>query len=85
MELSDIPQTDQFLQPSDRILFYTDGITERENAAGEIYELPRLCSVLSRSHALPTDDLLQNVFQDVEAFAAGEEPQDDQPLLLVSV
>jgi len=85
MEMPDIPHSEQFLQSGDRILFYTDGITERENAAGEMYDLPRLCDALSRSHALPTDDLLRNIIQDVDAFAAGEEPQDDQTLLLVSI
>ena len=83
-ELSHIPRSQQVLQTGDRVLFYTDGITERENAAGEMYELPRLCEALSRSHALPAGELLQAVIQDVDAFAAGEEPHDDQTLLLVS-
>jgi serine phosphatase RsbU (regulator of sigma subunit) len=50
-----------------------------------MYELPRLCNLLSRSHERPSEDLLRGVILDVEAFAAGEEPHDDQTLLLVSV
>jgi len=50
-----------------------------------MYELPRLCNALSRSHEQSSRDLLRSVIQDVEAFAAVEEPHDDQTLLLVSV
>jgi serine phosphatase RsbU (regulator of sigma subunit) len=49
-----------------------------------MYELPRLGRALSRSHALSADGLLQAVIKDVDEFAAGEEPHDDQTLLLVS-
>lgn len=79
-----IPCCEHTLQPGDRVLFYTDGITERESTSGAMYELPRLCEALSRSHSLPSDQLLHAVIQDIEGFAAGEEPHDDQTLLLVS-
>jgi phosphoserine phosphatase RsbU/P len=85
MDMPAIPRSEQILQPGDRVLFYTDGITERENARSEMYELPRLCDVLSRSNGLSSENLLRSVIQDIEAFAAGEEAQDDQTLLLVSV
>jgi len=85
MDMPEIARSEQYLQPGDRVLFYTDGITERENSRGEMYELPRLCNALSRSHERTSEDLLRGVIQDVEAFAAGEEPHDDQTLLLVSV
>ena len=52
---------------------------------GTADELPRLCNALSRAHEQSSGDLLRSVIQDVDAFAAGEEPQDDQTLLLVSV
>ena len=83
-DLNEIPRSEQVLAPGDRVLFYTDGITERENSAGAMYELTRLCDVLGRSNALPSDKVLDAVIEDVETFAAGEEPHDDQTLLLVS-
>jgi sigma-B regulation protein RsbU (phosphoserine phosphatase) len=85
MDMPEIPRSEEILQPGDRVLFYTDGITERENSTGAMYELPRLCNALSRSHALPSENLIRAVIDDVDAFAAGEEPHDDQTLLLVSV
>jgi sigma-B regulation protein RsbU (phosphoserine phosphatase) len=83
-DIQEIPRCEEFLEPGDRVLFYTDGITERENAAEAMYELSRLCDALSRSNALPSDQLLDAVILDVDNFAAGEEPHDDQTLLLVS-
>jgi phosphoserine phosphatase RsbU/P len=85
MDMPEIPHSEQFLQPGDRVLFYTDGITERENSRGEMYELPRLCDALSRSHSRSSDELLRSIIQDIDAFASGEEPHDDQTLLLLSV
>ncbi len=85
MDMPEIARSEQFLRPGDRVLFYTDGITERENSRGEMFELPRLCNALARSHERTSEDLLRCVIQDIEAFAAGEEPHDDQTLLLVSV
>jgi sigma-B regulation protein RsbU (phosphoserine phosphatase) len=83
--MPEIPCSEQFPQPGDRVLFYTDGITERENSRGEMYELTRLCDALSRSTEQSSPDMLRSVIQDVETFAAGEEPRDDQTLLLVSI
>jgi len=85
MDMPEIPRSEEFLRAGDRVLFYTDGITERENARGEMYDLPRLCGVLARAHTQSSEDLLRSVIQDVDDFAAGEEPRDDQTLLLISV
>lgn len=84
-DLKQIPRSEQVLHPGDRLLFYTDGITERENAAGAMYELPRLCDALDRCASLPPAGMVRAVMNEVEIFAAGEEPHDDQTLLLVSL
>jgi serine phosphatase RsbU (regulator of sigma subunit) len=84
MELPEVPQFEMRIEKGDRLLLFTDGITERQNHAGEMYELARLSQILSRNHALPADRLIQEIVRDVDLFAAGREPDDDQTLLLVS-
>jgi sigma-B regulation protein RsbU (phosphoserine phosphatase) len=84
-EIENIPNTEHVLAQGDRLLFYTDGITERETADERMYELSGLTETLIDSHGRSSEDLLQDVIRSVDAFADGEEPHDDQTLLLVSV
>ena len=64
------------LQPGDRVVLYTDGVTEAENDHGDQFGLERLCEVFT--NGTPTDARSTNgaVFDAVEAFA-GEAPQFD--------
>jgi serine phosphatase RsbU (regulator of sigma subunit) len=85
MEIADIPTTEHQLHPGDRLLFYTDGIIERENAAGEMYEVHGVQKSLSQSHHLESEELMKSLVKDLERFADGTEPNDDQTLLLVTL
>ena len=53
MDLPKVPEVRQALAAGDRILFYTDGVTERHDPADDMYDLPRLMSSLERSAARP--------------------------------
>jgi serine phosphatase RsbU (regulator of sigma subunit) len=37
------------LQPGDRVLFFTDGVSEAKSAAGEEFGVPRLADLLVRA------------------------------------
>jgi sigma-B regulation protein RsbU (phosphoserine phosphatase) len=84
-DLKTVPQSDHELRPGDRLVFYTDGITERQTIAGEMFGLERLMETLARDAARGPEHLLGCVIEDVETFADGHEPQDDQTLLLTSM
>jgi sigma-B regulation protein RsbU (phosphoserine phosphatase) len=72
------------LRRGDRLLLYTDGITEARNVEGEEYGEDRLAAALARHRHLGAAELHANVFADVKAFAtAGFE--DDATLLAVAV
>jgi phosphoserine phosphatase RsbU/P len=75
---------DAHLEAGDRVLFYTDGITDRDGPGGAMYELDRLTSVLERHGSEEPPTLLQLIVKDLDAFAAGHEPFDDQTLLLMA-
>jgi sigma-B regulation protein RsbU (phosphoserine phosphatase) len=80
-----VPVTEAILQPGDRLLLYTDGLTERFNAEGEMYGDDRFLQLFSRDLGVEPQEILEAIVEDVEAFAAGLPAEDDQALLLCVV
>lgn len=80
-----VPVTQMGLRSGDRLLFYTDGLTERFNPAGEIYGLERLSLQLSQDYREQPREILYTIMDDAEKFAAGLPADDDQALLLCIV
>jgi phosphoserine phosphatase RsbU/P len=85
MDLPSIPETRHALQPGDRVLLYTDGVTERHDPHDEMYDLPRLIDTLERTADRSPSDQVAAIVHDVDLFASEREPDDDQTLLLISV
>ena len=69
------------LSPGDALFVYTDGVTEANNTAGEMYGMDRLEKALSRVSSQTPKEILQHVRADVDAFANGAEPSDDLTML----
>ena len=65
----------------DRILAFTDGLFEAENANSEPFSIARLRESIYNRADLPLAELLQDVFDEVEHFAEGEEFSDDVCLI----
>jgi sigma-B regulation protein RsbU (phosphoserine phosphatase) len=68
--------------PGDRFLIYTDGLSERFNAAGETYGEQRLLQPLATDNAATPQDVVAAIMGDVEQFAGDHPADDDQALLL---
>jgi phosphoserine phosphatase RsbU/P len=77
-----VPVTEAELQPGDRILMYTDGITERFRIDAETYGEERLLRQLEGGGNLQPEELLAAIMKDVDDFANGRPADDDQALLL---
>jgi sigma-B regulation protein RsbU (phosphoserine phosphatase) len=73
------------LRAGDRMLFYTDGITERLGPGDSMYEEERLRCAFARAASQAADAIVPRIVADVDAFAAGVEAHDDQTLLLVAI
>ena len=77
-----VPVAETKLEPGDRLLFYTDGITERFDTAGKFYGEERLLKRLTESHSENPQRILDQIIEDIERFAGNRAPNDDQALFL---
>jgi len=71
------------LEPGDVVLFYSDGVTEAEDASGQPYAAKRLRSSLAAHGHLPVDQLRDVILSDVVAHI-GAARKDDMTLLVVA-
>jgi sigma-B regulation protein RsbU (phosphoserine phosphatase) len=77
-------QAEVAIAPGDRIVFYTDGITEARNPEGEEYGEERLAAASIAARALPVEEIKDVLFADVTAFCRGKF-EDDATLIVVGV
>jgi sigma-B regulation protein RsbU (phosphoserine phosphatase) len=68
----------------DRLVLYTDGMTEARNAAGDEFGEDRLTASAVAHRALPADAMLAALLADVEAFHAGAY-EDDATLIVAAL
>ena len=85
MEIDEVPTTELQLQAGDRLLFYTDGVTERMSPSEAMYDLDRLSAALERLGAYSPGEIVGRLIAEVEAFAGGQEAEDDLTLLVLGL
>jgi sigma-B regulation protein RsbU (phosphoserine phosphatase) len=73
------------LHPRQRLVIYTDGITEAMNAEHELFGEERLADTYAQAVNLPLQSMVEHVFGAVDGFLAGAPQTDDQALLAVEV
>lgn len=84
-ELGEVSCPEEALRPGDRIVLYTDGVTDRQAPDGTLYDLERLVGVLTGAAALPPAGMVERLTADLDGFAGGHEPDDDQTLLVLGL
>ena len=67
----------------DVLVFYTDGVTEAENAWEEEFGVERLSAIVQRDFSLPAEELVANILAGAASFCAGIGFQDDVTILVV--
>lgn len=65
------------LNPGDRLILFTDGVTEAVNASDQEFGKERLEALLDDAGPLPAAELLARIYAEVDHFAAGEDQADD--------
>ena len=84
-ELGNIPCVDYALEAHDALAFYTDGITDRQTTDGTMFDLDRLSYALSQAGSGAAPDIAAAIIRELDLFAGGQEPDDDQTLLIVGL
>ncbi len=72
------------LSPGDRVVLFTDGVTEASDASGEEFGEARLLSLLERSRALPAGTIQEKIIGAISEFSGGHRT-DDATLLVLAV
>jgi sigma-B regulation protein RsbU (phosphoserine phosphatase) len=75
------PSQTIYLQPGDRLLTYTDGITEAVNESQELFEGHRLLATLKEVRGRTVTEMINAVMAGVKAFTR-QAPQSDDITLL---
>jgi phosphoserine phosphatase RsbU/P len=83
---SEYPVRSVPVEPSDRFLLYTDGVTETENVAGEAFGDRQLERVVRNNRLQPASELSRQVLSELQRWRpAAVNQQDDITLIVVDV
>ena len=80
---SEFPQQECRLLPGDKLVIYSDGVSEAENFSGEQFGEQRLKEVVARNASDTPRELLQTIQQEINSFTAGAAQRDDLTLLVL--
>ncbi|MDE5933631.1 MAG: SpoIIE family protein phosphatase, partial [Lachnospiraceae bacterium] len=72
------------LVPGDFLFLYTDGVTEMNDAAGNLYGEERLKTLLNGSRETEPEKLAEAVMEDIRSFQGKAEQFDDVTMLVVA-
>lgn len=70
------------MQSGDLLVWYTDGITEPENAYGEMFGEERLIELVSKNSDRPEKQIIDTVMDSVRQWTASPELSDDMTVVL---
>jgi len=71
------------IKPGDKILLYTDGITEAFNPEAELFSEERLLDIMSNSKTATSQQLVMDIRKEIKNFTKDAEQSDDITILAV--
>ena len=73
------------LEADDLVVLYSDGVTDRGNAEGELFGVERLKEAALRNRADTARIVLYSLLGDVQGWSAGTPAEDDSTLIVAKV
>ena len=85
MEFTQYKQAERKLEPGDRIVLYTDGVTEAHDANKNLYGEDRLEAVIERTKDETGDQVVEAIVDDVNEYAKGVPQFDDITMIVLTI
>ncbi|MCP4136642.1 MAG: SpoIIE family protein phosphatase [bacterium] len=73
------------LETGDKIILYTDGITEHSNKSGEEFGNDRLLGTMKKNFNNSGDQILKAIIDDMNDFSSMENLKDDTTLIIIDI
>jgi sigma-B regulation protein RsbU (phosphoserine phosphatase) len=73
------------LIPGDKIIVYTDGMSETENSEGEPFEVKALISAFKKNIDLNIKDFVNSIYKNLTEFRGSEKFDDDVCILGIEI
>jgi sigma-B regulation protein RsbU (phosphoserine phosphatase) len=80
---TNFPVCEVTLQPGDKLLLYTDGLTEMFNAAGDEFGISRVQALAQRHGSSEPQGILTACLEEIRNFAAAGKQADDLTLMVL--
>ena len=72
-------------KPGDKFVFFSDGILDARNEAGDLFGRSRVEQIVANSDGISAEGLVNSLFDAVAEHAAGVETFDDQTVVVIKV
>jgi serine phosphatase RsbU (regulator of sigma subunit) len=82
LETSSYEEAEAPFAPGDRVVLYSDGVTDREDAVGEAFGVERLKAAALASRRDPARIALYSLLGEIQGWAAGKNAEDDLTLVV---
>ncbi len=73
------------LAPGDKLLFYTDGVTEAQDGSGAFFGMERLCESFRNNRALAPEGIMRALLRDVNKFSGRAKLNDDVAIVIAEI
>lgn len=73
------------LQSGDRLILYTDGLSETENEAGEFFDRGQMMDTIKANAHETVESIIEALASAAGKFRCGDLPQDDTTMLVLAV
>ena len=76
-------QTEVPIRCGDRLLIYTDGLTEAMDAHREQFGVERLTEIVRRERPWPVRTVIENIISSIHAHTTGTDQADDMTVVML--